>query len=420
MRNASVLKYCAVIYVVAFLSEETYGRHKPQRDPLSVFGNTISFQKKQCADSLKYYTIKGTVTDNFHENLEGVSIKAELDKQTVITCSDSAGFFSLNFFPDTIILKKNIHLTFDRYDLKPLDTIVDISPAGYTDSLTFILYPRYKILLKGRLFAGCSNTPLEDVNIKIRYRDEIKQTKTLSCYTDDENYWNCLYLGIFKTEIVTDDPEDTVYLSFSKTGFKDRTYGLRFADYSGDLLKFRMKYTDTIPDLPSGNLCFKLGYPVSKISGWYLGFSFYGGLRCDWLKRLKPGFELNMASYNRSQNISTLPGTFKSDFDTIYTSFFVGPSFLLYLTRPDIRKFSTYLGSTFSLALSGGEFVIQPFAGMRFFLDMRKSLGLEIRYISYNQIVKNYTFSYNGNARNHNEEIRINRLLIGIGLQINF
>src|SRR4030042_3840969 len=224
---------------------------------------------------------------------------------------------------------------------------------------------------------------------------------------------------MFKTEIIADNPEDSIYLSFSKSGFKPQSYRLRFADYSGDILKFRMKYADTVPDLPGNNLSFKLSYPIGKSSGWFLGLSLYSKLNYDMLNRLRPGMEITMSTCNRSISLNTLPGASETKFDTVYTNFFIGPSLLFFLTKPHIRRFSTYLGSTFSLALRGGEFVLQPFLGSRYFIDMRKSVCLDLRYISYGLNAKNYSFIYNGNAISDNEDISVKRILINIGIQIN-
>ena len=138
------------------------------------------------------------------------------------------------------------------------------------------------------------------------------------------------------------------------------------------------------------------------------------------LSRFRPGLEITMSTHKRSISLSALPGASETKFDTVYTNFFIGPSFLFFLTKPHIRRFSTYFGSTFSLTFNGGEFVWQPFIGTRYFIDMRKSICLDFRYISYRLNAKNYTFNYLGNAIGENEEIGVDRILINIGVQINF
>jgi hypothetical protein len=362
--------------------------------------------------------IEGLIENNFHEIIDNVEVLATTKDYSTRTYSDSSGLFTIKFPAESAITTKNIHLSFLRNDYHPLDTNIVIAKQGFIEKLNIILIPKFKILLKGRIFAG--NTLLEDVNVNIRYQNESSQLKTMKCYTDEEKYWNCLYLGMFKTEIVTENPEDSIYLLFSKPGFKSQSYKLRFADYSGDILKFRMKYADTIPDLPFNNLNLKLTYPLGKNSGWFLGLSFYGRLNSPIFERFRPGMEISLSSHKRSTSLNTLPGVTETKFDTVYTSFFVGPSFLFYLTKPYIRRFSTYLGSTFSIALNRGEFVLQPFLGPRYFIDMRKSICLDFRYISYSLNAKKYTFTYNGNAAGINEIVNVKRMLINVGVQINF
>ena len=369
-------------------------------------------------DSLRVFKIAGKISNNFHENIDSVKVVATTDRWSKQIYSDKSGSFSLFFQFDSIAYAEKIDLLFIRYDYYPFDTNIVITNQDFPETLSVILIPKYKILLRGRLFAG--NTLLEDVNVDVRHGDELRHLKTMNCYTDEENYWNCLYLGMFKTEIVSDNPEDSIYLSFSKSGFKPQSYELRFADYSGDILKFRMKYADTIPDLPYNNLNLKLTYPLGKNSGWFLGLSFYRKLNSHILDRFRPGMEISLSSYERSTSLSTLPGFPETKFDTLYTNFFIGPSFLFFLTKPYIRKFSTYLGSTLSIGIDRGEIVLQPFLGSRYFIDMRKSICIDFRYISYSLNAKEYFFTYNGNALSSNENVNVKRMLINVGVQINF
>ncbi len=382
--------------------------------------NGCNFYKRDSLlkDSLSVIEISGIIKNNFHEYIDSIEVLAVSDRYRLHSYSNDTGLFTIKFPVEQGMITENIHLSFQKYDYNTLDTNIVITYEGLPDKLNIILIPKYKILLKGRLFAG--NTPVEDVDVNIRYRNESLQLKTLKCYTDEEKYWNCLYLGMFKTEIVADNPEDSVYLSFSKSGFKSQSYKLRFADYSGDILRFRMKYADTIPDLPGNNLSLKLSYPIGENSGWFLGLSFYGKLNYNTFNRIRPGLEISMSTRKRSVSMNTLPGTSETKFDTVYTDFFIGPSFLFFITKPHIRRFSTYLGSTFSLTLGGGEFVWQPFLGTRYYIDMRRSICLDFRYLSYKLNAKNYSFNYNGDAIGYNEEISVKRILANIGVQINF
>jgi len=418
--NPAVFKYPLSSVIIKILIINASFIHVCAYSGHNLIENACSITQRDSLsrDSVTFIEVNGIIKNNFHENVDSVKVLAEINSYSMHTYSDEEGLFTFKFPVGSNILTESIHLSFLKYDYKPFDTNIVVTKEDFPETLNIILIPRYKILLKGRLFAG--NTPIEDVDVKIRHLDEFKQLKTMKCYTDEENYWNCLYLGMFKTEIVTDNPEDSIYLSFSRSGFKPQLYKLRFADYSGDILKFRMKYADTVPDLPGSNLSFKLSYPIGKSSGWFLGLSFYGKLNNNMLNRFRPGMEITMSTYKRSVSLSSLPGASETKFDTVYTNFFVGPSVFFFLTKPHVRRFSTYLGSTFSLALSGGAFVLQPFIGTRYFIDMRKSVCMDFRYISYGLNARNYTFSYIGNAIGYNEKISVDRILINIGVQINF
>jgi hypothetical protein len=417
LKNYDCYRKAIVILILiasaVYAHGKTFSEHNPKENV-----NTILLRDSIPKDSLCVINIDGEIENVFHENVDSVMVVAIANEYSTQTYSDSKGLFAIELPVQSAIPVKSIRLSFLRYDYYTHDTIIFMNDQDYAEKLNIILKPKYKILLKGRLFAG--NTLLEDANVSIRYRNESRHLRTMKCYTDEENYWNCLYLGMFKTEIVAENPQDSIYLSFSKPGFRSQSYKLRFADYSGDVLKFRMKYADTIPDLPHSNLNLKLTYPMGKNPGWFLGLSFYSRMNNKMLNRFRPGMEISLSSYKRSTSLNTLPGTPETRFDTIYTKFFIGPSFLFYLTKPDIRRFSTYIGSTFSIALDGGEFVMQPFLGTRYFIDMRRAICMDLRYISYSLSAKNYSFTYVGNATSSNEKINVKRILINIGVQIYF
>lgn len=390
-------------------------------------GNGIQFIKFQnvCLksdtmpdDSLKLVEITGTVKSTFHEFIDSTLVTAKIRGVVKDTMTNGSGSFMLRFPLESNRESEYIHLSFSRYDYKSFDTTIVISGSDNAENIEVQLIPRNKILLKGRLYAG--NIPLEDATVNIYFGYQIFHLKTLKCYRDEEGYWNCLYLGMFKTELVTDNPEDSVRLSFSKPGFKSQTYQLKFADYSGDMLRFKLRYADSIPDLPGKILCFKLTYPMGSNAGWFIGLSFYSNLSPASLSRVRPGIDLTISSYRRSVSLVTLPGASAESYDTVYTDFFIGPSVLLYITKPYIKRFSTYAGTTFGLKPGSGEFVLQPFLGTRYFIDMRRSFSLDFRYLAYHISTKDYLFSFTGNAIESNQNIKVERILINLGVQINF
>ena len=74
----------------------------------------------------------------------------------------------------------------------------------------------------------------------------------------------------------------------------------------------------------------------------------------------------------------------------------------------------------FSFKFNDAEFVYQPFAGVRFFLDMNKSISIDIRYLTYHFDAKRYSFNYLGNADSYDINKSDERLIINLGLQICF
>ncbi|MFO7658033.1 MAG: hypothetical protein R6W78_13300 [Bacteroidales bacterium] len=366
------------------------------------------------ADTLNI-SIQGTILNNFREAVDSVKVSCFINNSFQSVFSERNGSFALSL-PSDITVPDSLKITFYRYDYYPFDTIVSLKDQFHSQLLKVVILPKYKILLRGRIFAG--SIPVEDVNVTIQHHDSIIAMKTLGCYYDDEDYWNCLYNGMFKSEIVTEDPEDSIEITFSKEGFRTQLHKIKFSEYQGEMIKYKLRYADTVPNLPGNNLVLKISNPLNK--DWFIGFSYYACLNSPLFNRLRPGLEFSLMTINRKSFISTLPGATDAEFDTVYTRYFAGPSFLFYVTKPYIRKFSTYLGTTFSLEMTDGDFVLQPFIGTRFFIDMRRSLSIDLRYTGYKYNVVEYTFRYNGNAIASHKDIDLNRLLLNIGLQINF
>ncbi|MBN2613547.1 MAG: hypothetical protein JXB00_18470 [Bacteroidales bacterium] len=404
--------------------------HNIRRFPLllAITGLSINFQSNASsllfsqrsaahippADSLTI-VIKGVIVNNFRETVDSVKISCFYSNGFHTVYSDKNGSFTLQL-PASPAETDSVKLTLHRYDYHLYDTIVALKGPFPLILAEIVIFPKYKILLKGRVFAG--SIPVEDVDVTIRHRNSIMTLKTLGCYYDHEDFWNCLYNGMFKTDIVTEDPNDSIEISFSKEGFRSQVHQLKFSEYTGDIMKYKLRYADTVPGLPGNNLALKISNPLDK--DWFVGLSYYAWLKSPLFNRFRPGLEFSLMTINRTSTITTLPGAPDAEFDTVYTRYFAGPSFLFFVTKPYVRKFSTYLGTTFSLELTRGDFVLQPFIGTRFFIDMRKSLSIDLRYMGYSVDVVEYTFIYNGNALHSNKEIDFKKLLLNIGLQINF
>ena len=374
------------------------------------------YSENKIKDTIAPVRFSGVTANIFNEPVDSVKITVSLENMTKIIYSDNEGNFDIEFLTDQDYIGKSILIKFYKQDYKSFDTTFAYS--GYTN-LIISLVPRYKILLKGRIFIA--NSPLEGVNVTVSHSKDIQHLTTLGCYYDDENFWNCLYLGMFKTEVISDNPEeDSINLTFSKSGFKTQYHNLKFSDYSGDVLKFKMHYADSIPCLPNNNLALRISYPFGKNSGWYFNLSFYHRLNKVNFSRFAGGLEFSSLTYKKSTAVSTLPGLEPAYFDSTYVSLFIGPSALFYISKPNTRLFSTYIGSSFSINLADKQFVFQPFAGTRFFMDLRKSISVEVRYINYSLDIRNYTFNYLGYAFPSTKSISVHKLLINAGIQINF
>jgi hypothetical protein len=361
--------------------------------------------------------ISGQALSIFNEPVDSIKVIAGTQNYKDSVYGDFNGFYKIIMPNEQGRRGRKMTLRYSRDDYKTFDTTLYYSFRDTGAYLEVKLIPKYKILVKGRVIAG--NMPVENVEVAISHKKKTYRVKTLDCYYDDENYWNCLYQGMFKHEVVSDDPNDTIYLYFSKPGFKPAEYKFRFADYTGELVKYRIKYADSIPGLRDNSFNLKLAYPLSSGSGWFLGGSYYRLIKIGKFRRLAPGIEVSMVTLNENIAHVTFSGL-ETSYDTTYITGMAGPSLLFYLTRPEIRRFCTYLGSTFAWSFNNAEFIYQPFAGVRFFLDMNKSVSVDLRYLSYHFDAKRYIFNYLGNADNYFINKSDERLLINLGLQICF
>jgi hypothetical protein len=368
-------------------------------------------------DTIPSPSITGQILNIFNEPVDSVLVIISLNDFKDSSYCDYNGLFNTYLPHEKSLPGAMINIMFINEDYRAYDTTFIYSGPEKLTLIKVKLYPKYKILVKGRIMAG--HTAIEDVDVIISHNDNIYKLKTKSCYYDDEDYWNCLYQGMFKQEIVTENPDDTIFLHFSKSGYKEQEHNFRFADYSGELVKYKMNYADSIPNLPFNNFNLKLACPLGTESGWFMGLSYYRLLKTFNIVRLATGIDIAVLTLREAVEQSTFSGL-ESSFDTTYVNILGGPSLLFYVTKPNIRKFNTYIGSTFAFKFSDAEFVYQPFAGIRFFLDMNKSISIDIRYLAYHFDAKRYRFNYLGRAYGYNVNISDDRVIINVGLQICF
>ncbi len=382
------------------------------------YGLTINPQDNTIRnDTITGSRISGQVLNVFNEPVDNVLVIASLPDFKDSSYCDFNGFFKIYLPEEKCRSGQKINLMFINNEYKVHDTTYIYSGQDKHSLFKVKLTPKYKILVKGRILAG--NMAIENVDVTITHNNKTYKLKTLGCYYDDEDYWNCLYQGMFKHEVVTEDPNDSVFLHFSKPGFKSQEHKFRFADYSGELIKYKMKYADSVPGLPFNKFSLKLAYPLSRESGWFLDMSYYRLFKIGELSRLAAGIDISVLTLREIVDQSTFSGL-ETSFDTTYINGLAGPSLLFYLTKPNLRRFNTYVGSTFAFTFSRAEFVYQPFAGVRFFLDMNKSISVDIRYLAYHFDAKRYRFNYLGSANRYTINKSDERLIVNLGLQICF
>ena len=385
------------------------------KDKISLFFLALSIINGFSQEKIKVF---GHVTNIFYEAVDSVmiTIKDIETNNNISSCyTDQNGYF--DFEIDSYYYNKNIILSCYKIDYHPYEVNIKIDFS--IKNLSITLNPRYKILLKGRIYIN--STPLENVSVEIIHDTNNYKLTTLGCYYDDENYWNCLYYGMFKIDLITDNPENPVKIICNKKGYKPIYYEFKFSEYKGDILKFKMKYADTVPDLGKNNIHFKFTNPFTDNSRWFLNFSYYRNINIKNFNRLYFGAEFALNSKTISVIIDGLPQYLNFiTYDTAYINYFVGPSVLIFFTRPEKRYFSSYGSVGFLYSSASNNFIVQPSIGTRIILDMQKSLTLEVRYLHYNLKVKNYIFNYYGDATPYYKTIIDKSLIIKAGLQINF
>jgi hypothetical protein len=358
--------------------------------------------------------IGGYISSIFHETIDSAKIKWTINggESSEVQCRNGLFYFTEN------IDKGVIDITVSHPDYHPIDTTILIGNSQVY-ILSLALEPRYKILLRGRVYTG--NIPLEGVNVEIRHLSESYKMKTIGCYFDSDDYWNCLYNGMFKFSIITDNPDDSIQIILNKEGLKKHVHGMTIHEYQGEIMNLTMHYENKLPKVPFNNLNLKLGFPFMSInSEWFVSLSYYRLINKQSLRRFAYGMEGNMYVSNISVTHNTFPGLDEAQEDSSYIDGFIGPSVLFWLLPPERRYFSTFAGVTLALNLNGMIPSLQPFLGTRFFLDMNKAISLELRYCEFNRDIVHYTFNPYGNADHYIESDKLTKFHVNIGIQIAF
>ncbi len=384
----------------------------------SIINFYTPVQVEEYMQSIAYKTdeilIGGYINSIFHESIDSVKIIVKVDNHVIDSVFTVNGLFN-------IALKKTgklIDLSLVHPDYHSIDTSLLFPESGIT-TVYLAMRPKYKILLRGRVYAG--NIPLEGVEVEIKLVEKIFNLTTRGCYYDKDDYWNCLFDGMFKLNLTTDNPNDSIYIQLSKNGMETYKKGMTVNEYSGEIMYMKMKYEKILPVVPYNNFNFKLSFPVLSFKDdWFMALSYYRLINTHSLKRFAYGFDANMYITTVRVTHNTFWGLEPSTVDSTYINAFVGPSLLVWLIPPEKRKFSTYTGCTFAYNFSKPALIFQPFIGTRFFLDINKAISFEIRYCEYKADIVHYVFNPYGSAFTYSVERTFSKLHANLGIQIVF
>jgi hypothetical protein len=385
-------------------------------DSLNMASYSDSLKKALNCDLLTGKTISV-----FNEVANDVKFYCAInDSQQRIITPDSIGRFFI--IPDSTF-SSLIRISLAAANYHSFDTIIEWN--NYLNSpLILKIEPRYKISIRGRAFAG--SLPVEEAKVEIIHNCDTFRTQTLSCYIDNENYWNCLYLGMFKHSLVFDRPEDTVYIAVSKEGFRTSILSFRCDSYDGTVLPIKLRYSKLLPQLYQNNIHLKISPPFLK--NWMVSINYEHLLKIGNSKRVGFGLEGSMLISNITTNLSTfrnisdLPDTsyYTAKFDSSYISTMLSPQVFFLVNNPQRRNFAVYSGMCFPYNFNEKKIQLQAFAGTSFYLDLNKALVIECRYISYGLDVAHYTFNAYGNATRYTLYESFNKIIINLGLKISF
>lgn len=421
-----MMKYCVHFIILVLLAGRVYAQFNESGSSTGfMVRDSISMQKILKDAELNRYieqnsamgegiVIGGSISSIFHEVIDSAILNIYANGTAIQTALCTKGLFILSSVSvGSLVDIRVLHPEFHVFDTSFI--------VGHTNPivLNFQLVPKYKILVRGRVFSG--NLPLDGTNVKVSYGEKQYNLLTRSCYYDEENYWNCLYNGMFKVDLIADNPEDSIRFMLTKSGMKSLEFTMRFKDYTGEIMKLKMRYNNKLPSIPLNEVSLKLSFPVlSSDEDWFVDISYYRLINETNLRRFALGLDANMFITNVTSEIETLDGLEPSGYDSSYVSATIGPSLLFWFIPPDNRKFGSYAGCLFAWNIGRPEIVFQPFIGTRYFLDQNKAFSLELRYAELQDDIYQYEFNYYGNAYRSSATQTFKKFHLNFGIQVVF
>jgi hypothetical protein len=198
--------------------------------------------------------------------------------------------------------------------------------------------------------------------------------------------------------------------------------GMTIGDYSGEIMDLKMKYASKLTRYYLNDINLNFGFPYTTgLGDWFAGLSYYRIAKISNFQRIALGLEANLIVSKITTEVqNTVPGLNLAKADTTYISYYIGPSALLWILSPDRRYFATYAGCAVAYEFNQNEIGFQPFLGTRVLLDFNKALKIELRYVSYDLDVVNYSFNLKGNAYRKLTNNEFHEFMVNIGFQVLF
>lgn len=355
--------------------------------------------------------LTGFLNSTLHEPLAQITLEYSIDGETnKKLTADSLGRFYIRHTQE--IDELSIHIQHNEFH--PFDSVYSIN--GEKKILGIDLTPKYKIVLRGRVFAG--NMPIEGVDVSVRHNSTETKLSTLNCYTDDENYWNCLYLGMFKQIIHFENPEDSVVIELSKEGFRNTTHALKVKEYDGTVIRYKLRYEKYLPAFPKHTVSLRFGHTFSN--AWGVGIQYVRQVQLGNFNRFGIGVEGSMLTNKISTELSTFENVSSTTAIDYYTSGFAGGVVNIAVTNPLHRYVNINVGAFIGATIPTGEFNVQPYLSGKFFLDINKALVWDVRYLNYSLDQNEYTFNPYGSANESIINKEYSKMLYSLGLLVSF
>lgn len=307
-----------------------------------------------------------------------------------------------------------VRLTIAQLDYHLLDTIIALSPNP--KPLTIHLIPKYKVVIKGRIYSG--NLPLEDVSVKIQHNSQTFSLKTLGCYTDSENYWNCLYNGMYKQAVGFENPNDTVHITFTKKGYRNHKLSMAIGEYDGDIIPTKLRYEKHLAIYPKHNIGINFGLSFNQAFAVNLQYTYQ--LQMGNFNRLAIGLDGSLINQKVEDELPTFEGLSPTQATSYYNIACIGPVLDMSLTKPTNRYLNIHAGLVGAVFIPNQQFSLQPYLFGKVYIDINKAFVWQVKYMNYTIDQTAYQFNAYGKAFESAYEEQYSDIFCSVGLTVSF